>query len=329
MTSAAFGGDAGYDEGGLVLPTGLVTRMRGRPADGAEGYAGLSGDDWLAALPRRAADALDRWELTPDGVPRHGFCALVLPVRRRGERLALKLGWPHAEARHEHLALRAWAGRGAVHLVAAYPAQDALLLERLAAERDLGTQDVETSCAVLGELLARLDVPAFPQLDRLSGWARGFLADTADVRAAAAAGLPRRFVEQARSLARDLADEPGIDARLVHTDLHDANVLAGERAPWLAIDPKPLAAEPAFALAPAMWNRWDDAVASGDPHWHLKCRLGWLAEAAGVDEGRARAWTLIRLVAHAHRYAAAGRPNDGPAPMTALVAAMKAMSSER
>jgi streptomycin 6-kinase len=310
----------------LGVPPGLVARMTGRPA---EGDGGLPGDDWLAELPARAAEALDRWELTPDGIPMHGYCALVLPVRRRGDRLVLKLGWPHPEARHEHLALRAWAGRGAVHLVAAHPARDALLLERLDAARDLGTEDVETSCAVIGRLLARLDVPAFPQLDRLSDWTRGFLAATADVRAVAAAGLPRRFVEQARSSARDLAGEPGIDGRLVHTDLHDANVLAAELSPWLAIDPKPLAAESAFALAPALWNRWHDAVASGDPNWHLKCRLGWLAEAAGVDEARARAWSLIRLVAVAHWYAAAGDPNGGPAPMTAFVAAMKAMASDR
>jgi len=315
---------SGFAQGTLAIPPGLVRRMAGR-----RGEPDLSGDDWLAELPRRVAAALERWELTADGVPMHGYCALVLPVRRRGEPLILKLGWPHPEARHEHLALRAWAGRGAVHLVAAHPAVDALLLERLDASRDLGGTDVQTSCAVIGGLLRRLDVPAFPQLDHLSDWARGFLADTADVRAIAALGLPRRFVEQARSVARDLTEEPGIDGRLVHSDLHDGNVLAGERAAWLAIDPKPLAAEPAFALAPAMWNRWTDALASGDPSWHLRCRLGWLADAAGVDEDRARAWTLIRLVANAAWRVRTGDPDGGPSPMTAFVAAMKAMASDR
>ena len=87
--------------------------------------------------------------------------------------------------------------------------------------------------------------------------------------------------------------------------------------------------EPAFALAPAMWNRWTDALASGDPSWHLRCRLGWLADAAGVDEDRARAWTLIRLVANAAWRVRTGDPDGGPSPMTAFVAAMKAMDSDR
>lgn len=323
------GRTGGFDRGDLVIPAGLVAAMAGRPAEPE-----VSGEDWLADLPRRAAAALDRWDLTPDGVPLHGHCSLVLPVRRSGEPLMLKLGWPHEEARHEHLALRAWAGRGAVHLVAAYPAQGALLLERLDAGRDLATQDVQTSCAVLGGLVRRLNVPAFPQLDRLSDWTRRFFKATADVPAVSAAGVPRRFVEQARSLARELVDEPGLDARLVHTDLHDGNVLAGQRSPWLAIDPKPLAAEPEFAFAPALWNRWADAVAGGDPHWHLKCRLGRLADASGLPEDRARAWALIRLVATAVWQVQDGAgPNAGPAagliPMTVLVAAMKAMASDR
>ena len=44
---------------------------------------------------------------------------------RAGEAAALKLTWPHAEARHEHLALRLWDGHGAVRLLAADPAAGA------------------------------------------------------------------------------------------------------------------------------------------------------------------------------------------------------------
>ena len=37
---------------------------------------------------------------------------------------------------------------------------------------------------------------------------------------------------------------------LVHQDLHGDNVLAAQREPWLVIDPKPLAGEREFAVAP-------------------------------------------------------------------------------
>ena len=47
------------------------------------------------------------------------------------------------------------------------------------------------------------------------------------------------------------------EERLLHTDLHYANVLGAYRSPWLAIDPKPMAGDVAFEVAPALWNRAD------------------------------------------------------------------------
>ena len=83
------------------------------------------GDDWvtwLEGLPRLVRDVLAEWRLTLDGAPTHGEAALVIPVRTTdGERVVLKLGYPHWEADHEHLALRAWAGHGAVRLLRADP----------------------------------------------------------------------------------------------------------------------------------------------------------------------------------------------------------------
>ena len=57
---------------------------------------------------------------------------------------------------------------------------------------------------------------------------------------------------------------PRTDARLIHGDLHYENVLAADREPWLVIDPKPMAGDPHYELAPMLWNRWDEVVASGD-----------------------------------------------------------------
>jgi streptomycin 6-kinase len=45
-------------------------------------HSGAAGRAWIAALPRLAADFLDRWALRLDGPARHGVVALVLPVLR-------------------------------------------------------------------------------------------------------------------------------------------------------------------------------------------------------------------------------------------------------
>lgn len=267
------------------------------PAFAAHADRGESWATWLVGLPRLAADLLDEWQLTPDGPPMHGECALVLPVRTAADRAAvLKIGWPHWEAETEHIALQHWHGNGAVELLRADPHRFALLLERLRT-RDLTAVGDDESCAVIAGLYRRLHVPAPPQLRTLSSlvqdWSDRLLALPRD------APVPRRFVEQAASLGRAFAADPATDGTLIHTDLHPQNVLAAEREPWLAIDPKPLSGDPHYEVAPVLWNRWDDALATGDLRGALRRRLAIVCEVAGLDADRARDWVVVRLMCNA------------------------------
>lgn len=251
----------------------------------------ISGNAWLSRLPRLVDESLAQWDLDLDGDPVHGACALVLPVRRRDDSAAvLKVTWPHTDARHEHLVLRQWAGHGAVRLLAANPARWAILLERLDGSRDLNAVPIDEACTVIGTLLHQLDHQALRQLTHLSEHA----AELALRLASAPPALPRRFAEQAGALLSDLVSDAAIDSRLVNIDLHYANVLAAQRQPWLAIDPKPMAADPAFAVTPALWNRWDEAIASDDLRAHLRRRLSIICECAGLDQERARGWSIVR-----------------------------------
>ena len=253
----------------------------------------ISGDAWLTRLPVLVQESLARWDVTPDGNPMHGMTALVVPVRRGdGTAAVLKVTWPHPEARHEHLALQHWGGHGAVRLLAADPASWTMLLERLDDGRDLSTAPIDEACAVIGRLLKQLDQEAPPQLARLSDQA----ADLSARLGPTSPAMPHRFIEQAQALLRELVSDPAVDSRMVNTDLHYANILAAGRQPWLAIDPKPLAADPAFAVSPALWNRWDEAIASGDLRAHLRRRLSIICASAGLDEERARAWSIVREV---------------------------------
>ena len=272
----------------------------------------------MARLPRLVEKSLAEWDLTLDGDPMHGTAALVLPVRRRdGSAAVLKVTWPHAEAEHEHLALQRWEGRGAVRLLAANPGRWAMLLERLHSDRDLCDVPIDEACTVIGDLLRQLDHPAIPQLSRLSAEAAGMV----ERFGSAPPAIPRRFVEQARARLSDLVTDDAIDSRMVHTDLHYWNVLAADRQPWLTIDPKPLAADPAFAVTPALWNRWEEAVASGDLRRHLRRRLSIICESAGLDEERAQAWSIVREV----QMALWAVKDDDADELTKAIAIIKAM----
>ena len=130
------------------------------------------GPDWAAfvdRLPRLVRELTDEWELVVDGKPTHGFCALVLPVRRLGEPAVLKLSFPDDEGEHEGLALQHWAGDGAVRLLSADPHRSALLLERLQ-PTDLTSVDVLEACELVAKRYARLHVPAPPQLRPLTSY---------------------------------------------------------------------------------------------------------------------------------------------------------------
>ena len=267
------------------VPAELRARGAGRP----------SWDDWLARAPRLADNLIEEWSLRVDGRALSGQCAMVVPVRTADDRAGvLKISWPHWEAETEHLALRAWHGDGAVELWRADPRRYALLLERARADRDLRSVGVIEACEVVAGLYGRLHVAPLPQTRRLSDLCREWadrlpmLLDTNLV--------SRRFVTQAQRLLADLADDPATDAALIHSDLHYFNVLAATREPWLVIDPKPLAGDPAYEVAPLLWNRWDEVLAAGSSREALLARMYAVVDTAGLDENRVRDWIVVREV---------------------------------
>jgi len=287
-----------------VLPDGLPRGLRD------QAWLGEEWRRWLDDLPRLAAEVVGEWQLRPDGAPMHGFCSLVLPVRTAaGRPAALKLGLPDEDTAQEHLALRHWGGRGAVELLRADPARRALLLERLHRE-DLHELGDLQACEVAAGLYARLHVPAPASMVRLPDRVGRWLDELASL--PRDAPLPRRFVEQALAHGRDLVTDPGGTGTLVHGDLHYANVLAADREAWLVIDPQPLNGDPHYEVAPLLWNRWDEVVATGDVRTAVRRRFHTVVDAAGLDEDRARAWVVVREVLNAQWALAdaerAGRP---------------------
>lgn len=278
---------------------------------------------WVAELPSLAERAAARWQLRADdgsavGI-RCGHCSLVAPVRTaEGVPAILKIGFPDPESEHEHLALRRWGGRGAVRLLGAEPRHRVLLLERLG-PADLTTVPEDRACAVVAGLYRELHLPASPALRPLSLFVRRWTAELAGL--PRGAPIPRRLVEQAVTLGRELTAEPAAPQRVIHTDLHYANVLAGDRAPWLAIDPKPVNGDPHYELAPMLWNRW--AEIAGDVRGGVRRRFWALVDATGFDADRARAWVVVRM-AHSAMWAAQD-PTADPGWLTRCVAVAKAV----
>lgn len=69
-------------------------------------------------------------------------------------------------------------------------------------------------------------------------------------------------------------------------------LLATDRAPWLAIDPKPVSGDPGFDVVPLFWNRWEELVATGDVAAAVRRRFDVAVDVAGIDRERARRWSI-------------------------------------
>jgi streptomycin 6-kinase len=242
----------------------------------------------------------DRWSLRV-GLPFQpgGNASWVAPVRdAAGQRLVLKAGWRHDEAEHEAAGLRAWNGRGAVRVFRSLLTGDtsALLLEACEPgtplERALPPREQD---AVVAALLRRLWIeppashPFRPLTDMCERWAAEFERRYAAARARGSDELDPGIARAGTELFRLLPATAGRQV-LLCTDLHPGNVLAATREPWLVIDPKPHAGDPAYDPLQHMLNF--PGRLAGDPAGFAARMAGLL----GLDAGRLRSWLFARCV---------------------------------
>jgi streptomycin 6-kinase len=251
---------------------------------------------WLDALPELTTGYLNQWSLQLDGEPLYGAGSLVLPVRRQdGTAAMLKLQPLNDENAGEALALRTWDGDGVVLVLEDDPSTGTILLERLQPRMLSDVPDDQEATQLLAELLARLSaVQAPPALRKLEDITAAMLDEAPREIPQLADRDEQHLVRRCAARLAELVGEPG--DRLLHWDLHYDNVMAAEREPWLAIDPKPLAGDPCFELFPALNNRWDDLVATGDLAKAIRRRFDLMVDVVGLDRDRAVGWTLGRIL---------------------------------
>jgi streptomycin 6-kinase len=247
---------------------------------------GEAGRAWIGALPGLVDDALARWELTLAGPVMHGAVGVVVPVRRvDGAPAVLKVSFPHPGNVAEPKALDVWAGQGAVRLLEHDAQAYAMVLEKAGGESLRDLPDAVERVVLAGRLNRRLAVPApegFPSLKGVAdGWATEIESRYRRLRAPLAERLVGRAMETCRELAKY---QPNL---LVHGDLNLSNVLRGSREPWLVIDPKGWAGDPAYDAVNLLRDRWHTMA---DLAKTLPYQLAAFAEAAELDRERVVRW---------------------------------------
>ncbi|MEU9736648.1 aminoglycoside phosphotransferase family protein [Streptomyces sp. NPDC048002] len=264
-------------------------------ARGTVDREGAAGAAWLAELPGIVEELLGRWECVPDGAVMHGGVGVIVPVRRWDEGSAvLKVSYPHPGNVHEPDAFLAWGGRGAIALYERDDARFAMLLERVQPFTLAEIADGDEVVTVAGRLNRRLAVPGplgLPRLcERADGWVEQLVKDAGEVPHA----LPRHVVDAAVATARDLGSaQPDL---LVHGDLHARNILRADREPWLAVDPKGCAGDPAYDGGTLLKSRALSLLEADDLRKAAHRVLDVFAAAAELDRERVRRWAQFHAV---------------------------------
>ncbi|MER5552711.1 aminoglycoside phosphotransferase family protein [Streptomyces sp. NPDC002793] len=270
--------------------------------------------EWLGRLPALVDETLSAHAVSLDRVcAPGGRSGLVLLVRRAdGTPAVLKIAPPGAAPALERAALAHWNGWGAVELLEADTAvpDEALLLERLHHEMSLRSLPEAKALLEAAGTVRRLWVEP-PPGHAFETVAERTARQLEPMRAAAVRDPALGPLVSAALAARAelVLDSP--ELLLLHGNFRQSKVLSGERAPWLAVGPEPLAGERAYDLARLVRDRVEDLIASPGGPVTARRRVKKLADSLEVDQARLRGWTLFRAVESGTRALTAGRRQDG------------------
>jgi streptomycin 6-kinase len=238
-----------------------------------------------------------RYDLTlgaPFDLSYNYVCAAT---QRDGTPVVLKLSPPHAEFQSEIDALRHYGVEGCVELLEADAAAGIMIMERVLPGTPLHElPDDDEATRIAAEVMRKLWRPLPPDhnFPTVAKWAEGLQRLRADNHGGTGP-LPAHLVERAEETYRELlASAP--HPVLLHGDLHHGNILAATRVPYLAIDPKGVAGEPAYEVGPLLLNPWPELSRYPDLAQVQARRLAILAEQVQLDRERLRACAFAHAV---------------------------------
>lgn len=257
-----------------------------------------AGRSWLQGLPDLLATCRQRWSLRLLPVSHRLTYNFVAPaVLADGTPVMLKAGVPRPELSREIEALKAYGGSGSVLLLDADAGLGVLLLERLLPGRPLTeVSNDQLATSIAAQVMRRLWRPLAPGhgFRPVSRWAAGL----GRLRARFDGGtgpLPADLVARAEVLFDELLSSQA-EPVLLHGDLHHENILSAQRWPWLAIDPKGVAGEPAYEVGAWLRNPMPQLMAWPGLKAILDRRIGQLADELALDRQRLVDWGLAQAV---------------------------------
>ncbi|MFL7840575.1 MAG: aminoglycoside phosphotransferase family protein [Candidatus Promineifilaceae bacterium] len=274
----------------------LRTEFRERVAN----TFGADGRLWLNDLPRLLKECERRWGLEINSPITPLSYNFVAPARMDdGQEIIIKLGVPNPELSSEIAALQTYDSRGSVSLIDADPQAGVLLLERLIPGRmlsEFGRQNDEEAARMAARVMKKLwrPLPGDHGFTTVAQWAKGFqrLRDRFN---GGTGPFPAGLVSDAEEIYQRLTANSESEV-LLHGDLHHFNILSAQREPWLAIDPKGVAGDPAYDAGALLRNPFPEIYNWSNLGEIQSRRLDILSEELQLSRQRIQEWAYAQMV---------------------------------
>ncbi|MGO4268491.1 aminoglycoside phosphotransferase family protein [Paenibacillus sp. TAF58] len=276
----------------IVIPDTFIKRMH--ELHGEQGVA------WSEALPRLITDCASRFDFSPQApFSNLSYNFVLRATRSDGRQVVLKSSFMKEELSREVSVLRAYEGRGAVHVLDADEEWGVALLEE--AEPGIPLSTIENDALatdIFCEVFRRLHLS--PPTDSLyPSMKQHFLAieryrerfkDMKDDMP-----LPPSWLENAEECLEYLIATTN-ENLLLHGDLHHDNILRQGEEKWAVIDPKGIIGDIHFDTIQYLLNYEDRG---GDCEQVLRDRIANMTDRLGLDSRRIAMWGVARGVLEA------------------------------
>jgi streptomycin 6-kinase len=253
---------------------------------------GGEAEDWLAQVAELISSVTAAWDLHVTAVAnRIDAFGMSIPARRDSERVTLRIAYPDPFLADETAALRAWNGTGAVRILEEDERGAQLRTSPVPGTAVSLERNEMKALRMVAETLRDLWIEPPAGMQTLAAEVRAWGATMQERFESVHQPFDEQLMRDAEVMFRSFGPSQ-MDAVLLHGDVRlDTFLRDGERA--VAIDPKPLAGEPAFDVAALL--RDGPAELVRDPaagRQRLQGRLEQLTDLLDVRASRVRGWAF-------------------------------------
>jgi len=262
---------------------------------------GEDGKKWLNQIPKMIDEYSKRWNLHILGPYNLTYNYVTSAIRNDGLKVVLKIGYPKdKEFQTEISALTIYNGDASCKIINTDRENYVILLEQISPGLPLSTiEDDEKATRILTSVMKKLRKP-LPQnhsFITIKEWANALFHYPTRFKGNNNPPIPFKLIDKAITLLNELLITSS-SVILTHADLHHDNVLSSDRDSWLSIDPKGIAAEPAYETAAMIRNPYNKLKDMSDINLNdlLIKRIKILSEELKIDPKRIYKWCFVQTV---------------------------------